>query len=78
MMTKSAVAMLKKGDWHERGPVTDQGHDRSGKPVVCRDTSCVQLIKYTNNLVASFRIWSLRGCHQFYGRAQTYGSQSDV
>ena len=25
---KSAVAMLKKGDWHERGPVTDQGHDR--------------------------------------------------
>ena len=29
---KSAVAMLKKGDWHERGPVTDQCHDRSGKP----------------------------------------------
>ena len=27
---KSAVAMLKKGDWHEGGPVTDQGHDRSG------------------------------------------------
>ena len=24
--------MLKKGDWHERGPVTDQCHDRSGKP----------------------------------------------
>ena len=30
---KSAVAMLKKGDWHERGPVTDQFHDRTGKPV---------------------------------------------
>ena len=29
---KSAVAMLKKGDWHERGPVSDQCHDRSGKP----------------------------------------------
>ena len=29
---KSAVAMLKKGDWHERGPVTDQGHDRPGQP----------------------------------------------
>ena len=28
---KSAVALLKKGDWHERGPVTDQCHDRSGK-----------------------------------------------
>ena len=29
---KSAVAMLKKDDWQERGPVTDQCHDRSGKP----------------------------------------------
>ena len=28
---KSAVAILKKGDWHERGPVTDRSHDRSGK-----------------------------------------------
>ena len=24
--------MLKKGDWHERRSVTDQCHDRSGKP----------------------------------------------
>ena len=32
MMTKGAVAMLKKGDWHERGPVADQGHDRPGQP----------------------------------------------
>ena len=29
---KSAVAMLKKGDCHERGPVTDQCHDRPGQP----------------------------------------------
>ena len=29
---KSAVAILHKGDWQERGPVTDQCHDRSGKP----------------------------------------------
>ena len=29
---KSAVVLLKKDDWHERGPVTDQCHDRSGKP----------------------------------------------
>ena len=29
---KSAVAMLKMGDWHERGPVTDQGHDRPRQP----------------------------------------------
>ena len=25
------MAFLKKGDWQERGPVTDQSHDRSGK-----------------------------------------------
>ena len=29
---KSAVAILKKGDWHEREHVADQFHDRSGKP----------------------------------------------
>ena len=29
---KSAVALLKKDGWHERGPVTDQCHDRSEKP----------------------------------------------
>ena len=29
---KSAVALLKKGDWHERESVTHQGHDRSGRP----------------------------------------------
>ena len=29
---KSAVAMLKKGDWQEREPVTDECHDRQGKP----------------------------------------------
>ena len=29
---RSAVALLKKGDWQERGPVTDQCHDRPGKP----------------------------------------------
>ena len=29
---KRAVAMLKKGSWQEGEPVTDQFHDRSGKP----------------------------------------------
>ena len=29
---KSAVAMLKKNDWQEREPVTDECHDRPGKP----------------------------------------------
>ena len=32
MMTKSAVAMLKRGDWQERELVTDECHDRPGKP----------------------------------------------
>ena len=32
MMTESAVAMLKKGDWQEREPVTDECHDRPVKP----------------------------------------------
>ena len=29
---KSAVAMLKKGDWQEREPVTDECHDRPVNP----------------------------------------------
>ena len=29
---KSAVALLKKGDWHERESVTNRYHDSSGKP----------------------------------------------
>ena len=29
---KSAVALLKKGDWHERESVTDRYHDSSGRP----------------------------------------------
>ena len=29
---KSAVAILKKGDWQEREHVTDECHDRPGKP----------------------------------------------
>ena len=31
---KSAVAMLKMGDWHGRGPVTDQGHDSLVRKVI--------------------------------------------
>ena len=30
---KSAVAMLKKGNWQERESVSDACHDRTGKPV---------------------------------------------
>ena len=34
---KSAVAMLKKGDWHESELVVNYGHDRSGRPDEKRD-----------------------------------------
>ena len=34
---KSAVALLKKGDMHEREPVANHGHDRSGQPGKKRD-----------------------------------------
>ena len=34
---KSAVAMLKKGDWHESEPVINYGHDRPGQPGKKRD-----------------------------------------
>ena len=37
IMTKSAVAILKKGDWQERGLVVNYGHDRSGQPGKKRD-----------------------------------------
>ena len=30
---KSAVALLKKGNWQERKPVTDECHDRTGQNV---------------------------------------------
>ena len=30
---KSAVAMLKKGNWQERESVSDACHDRTGQPV---------------------------------------------
>ena len=48
LMTKSAVAMLKKNDWHESvwQPVVnhDKSHERSGRPDINRDT-CHELKK---------------------------------
>ena len=41
---KSAVAMLKKGNWQEREPVTNICHDRPGKPgkkIDARQLGCV-------------------------------------
>ena len=39
---KSAVAMLKKGDWKEREPVTDECHHRTEKPVKRSDNKLGQ------------------------------------
>ena len=44
---KSAVAILKKGDWQERGSVTDQCHDRSGKPDKISDKKLGQKLNST-------------------------------
>ena len=71
---KSAVAMLKK----------HQLHDRTEKPVVSREArhEPADLLCATrqihDNWVASFRTWSRRSCHQFYGRAQTCRNESNV
>ena len=45
---KSAVAFLKKSDWQERGPVTDQCHDRSGKPDKRSDKKLGQKVVQTS------------------------------
>ena len=68
---KSAVAIMKKGDLHDRTwqPVVnrDEGHDRSGQPVVKRDTrhefqhglvGCRS--SKTRQLGCVFRTWSRR------------------
>ena len=69
---KSAVAMLKKYELHDRmvKPVVcrDTRHGQGNGPVVCSSSSTRQL----------GWIWSRRSCHQFYGRAQTYRNQSNV
>ena len=57
---KSAVAILKKGNWQERESVSDGCHDRTGKPVKRGDKKLGQ--NYLNvsflmhdNWVAYFR-----------------------
>ena len=57
---KSAVAMLKKGNWQERELVTDECHDRPGKPGKRSDKKLGQIHLNVNllmdgNWVAYFR-----------------------
>ena len=85
---KSAVAMLKKGDWHEsvREPVInrDKSRDRSGRnlgkknvitKVGTKDLLNVDHLTH-GNWVAYLKTSSRRSL--FSGRAQTCGSQSNV
>ena len=44
LMAKVLWLLLKKGDWHERGLVTDQCHDRSGRPDKKSDKKLGQVI----------------------------------
>ena len=41
---KSAVAMLKKGNWQERESVSDACHDRTGQPVKRSDKKLGQKV----------------------------------
>ena len=70
---KSAVAMLKKHDLHDRTeqPVVnrDTRHESNHGPVGCRSSN-------TRQLVVSFWTWSRRS--PSYGRAQTSRNQSNV
>ena len=47
---KSAVAMLKKSDWQERETVTDECHDRPGKPGKRSDKKLGQIHLNVNHL----------------------------
>ena len=85
---KSAVAMLKKNDWHESiwqlVVNRDKSHERPGRPDIKRDT-CHELKQGPTGRrsssarqlgVAYFRTWSRRS--PSYGRAQTCRNQSNV
>ena len=74
---KSAVAMLMKGDWHERRFVTDQGHDRSPQPDKKSDKKFGRSDHLMHDSwVVSFKTWSRRSL--YYARPQTCRNQSNV
>ena len=87
---KSAVAVLKKYDLHDRTgqPVVnhDKSHDRTWQHVVKRDTrhelNHGPVVGADHRMhdkwVASSRTWSRRSCRQSHGRAQTCRNQSNV
>ena len=79
---KSAVALKKKCDWHEREHVTDQGHERSGKldkrsdKKLERGSSQRRYHLMHDNWVVYFKTWRRRSLSS--GRAQTCRDQSNV
>ena len=78
---KSAVAILKKGDWQERESVTDECHDRSGKLGKRSDKKLGQKSSQRRSsnarqLGCVFHTWRRRSL--FSGRARTCGSRSNV
>ena len=73
--TKSGCQFGEKCSYAHR-QVDEQPSKRSKKN---GDKSAVAMLKkYTTIGVAHFKIWSRRSLNRFCGRAQTYGSQSDV
>ena len=74
---KSAVTILKKGNWQEREPVTDECHDRPGKPGKRSDKKLRQ-----NSSERQSSDARQLGCEfqrsLFSGRAETCRDQSNV
>ena len=50
---KSAVAIFKKGNWQEREPVTDECHDRPGKPDKRSDEKLGQKLSYPHFILCT-------------------------
>ena len=78
---KSAVAMLKKGDWHEIELVVNYGHDRSGQPGKKRDHELARGstgLQSSNARQLGCLFQDMKPPKSISGRAQTCRSQSNV
>ena len=67
---KSAVAMLKKGNWQERESVSDACHDRTGQPVKRSDKKLGQ-----NSSTCQFSDARQLGCISGHDAAEVYSPE---
>ena len=75
---KSAVALLKKGDWHERESVTSRYHDSSGRPDCNRGKKSWSLLE-AGEAINDF--WSMSGSfvyrHHVEPRVKLYSPREE-